>query len=342
MEDIVILGQVAERYSAQNEPKEKSILDFLKEYYAPNFEVYRKKMEIEQKILTGKIEKDRRRGLSVIERINVELRDYDDMLDNRVDDLIIYQLPDTNTQIWSFAIGIISIVGKERIENEIQDAEVEDLPFSLKPEEIKASSKLLGLTEILNAGIENFGYELNLIFENLPPELKQIEQNFANKTNENIYKLQAHIFSVLTKSTITVEDLKHLENIIFKILDYVIKTWCEHEYRESLIELLEFEQASQENKTSIKEYKPPKRDGKGTTTSLSREQTFMVFQYLQKSKVILDSSFMYDTILAGYIHKMTGFSENTITRKSKNYKEDLQITQAKIKDILVLITKDLN
>jgi hypothetical protein len=86
-----------------------------------------------------------------------------------------------------------------------------------------------------------------------------------------------------------------------------------------------------------------------TFTSLSAEQTAILFHYLKTKKVILnDKNLQPDTEIAKAIKILTGYSDNTIRQnltKSKQKeeisKDDLIVTQKILKEIITLINKDL-
>lgn len=100
---------------------------------------------------------------------------------------------------------------------------------------------------------------------------------------------------------------------------------------------------------SIKRAGTGKRTKYDKFTTLSADQTSVLFHYLKKSKVVLnDTSLQKDTEIAKAVSTMTGYSENSIRQgliQAKKIdeinKDDLRVTQKKLKEIIRLIDKDL-
>lgn len=336
-----VISKIRQEYI--DNPEQKSLIEWMQLYFAPNFDTSRKMMQVYRGILEGKIMLDKRRGYNASERVELELRDWDYKLDNDLDDLIIHQLSDINTPFLSVIFPMMQLVDRDQINEEIEEELSGDLEnqISFRPEEksafLKLFKKFANLIEEDDMDIEAIERKaITEIESNISEEMIKIAENYENETDENKYILFANIYSL------TVGEIKLADRFVSKMVDYIVKTTCQHEYRESLFDLLESEREIERGKKQTKEHQPPKRDGKDTITSMSREQTFMLFKYLQREKIILDKSYMYDSVMAESIYQITGYSPNTLVRKSHNEKEDLEITQEKLKKVLSLITKDLS
>lgn len=335
-----VISQIRNKYL--DNPKQNSIIELLQLYFAPNFETSRKMMQVFKGILDSKIMQDKRRGRNASERVDIELRDWDNKLDNDLDDLIIHQLSDINTPFPSAILPMMQLVSKDQINEDIEEGLSDDLDnqISFKTEEKSAFFELFKkFTNFIDEDDINMeAIELRAIIEiesRMSEDMIKIVDNYENETDENKFIFFATIYSS------TVEEIKLADRFVSKMVDYIVRTTCQHEYRESLFDLLEIEKANEKGKNQTKEHQPPKRDGKDTITSMSREQTFILFKYLQREKVILDKSYLYDSVMAESIYQITGYSPNTLVRKSQNEKEDLEITQEKLKKVLSLITNDL-
>jgi hypothetical protein len=335
-----VISKIRQDYTEN--PDQKSIIEWMQLYFAPNFETSRKMMQVSKGILDGKITQDKRRGYNASERVELELRDWDGKLDNDLDDLIIHQLSDINTPFLSAIFPMMQLVGKDQINEDIEERLSDDLenqiPFKSEEKSafLKLFKKFANFIEEDDADIEAVELKLATEIESeLSEDMMKIAENYENETDENKYILFANVHSS------TVEEIKLADRFVSKMVDYIVKTTCQHEYRESLFDLLEEERANEKGKNQTKEHQPPKRDGKDTFTSMSREQTFILFKYLQKSGIILDKSYLSDSVMAESIYQITGYSPNTLVRKSQNEKEDLEITQEKLKKVLSLIIKDL-
>lgn len=111
------------------------------------------------------------------------------------------------------------------------------------------------------------------------------------------------------------------------------------------------EENKKENLKIIKIRKPKveKRTKTDDFTELSNTQTALLFHYLKKSKAIInDFTIQSDTEISKAISTITGYSDNTIRRKLSQAnkikeidKEDLVVTQKKLKEVIQLINKDL-
>ena len=100
---------------------------------------------------------------------------------------------------------------------------------------------------------------------------------------------------------------------------------------------------------AIKRPNIKQRSKDDTLTTLTNDQTALLFHYLKRSSVILkDKTLQTDLEIAKGISIMTGYSENSLRQglsKAKKTdeinKEDLFVTQKKLKEIIRLITSDL-